>query len=123
MAEPPPVEFCAFEVATPIGRFTRMGACRDGRIIDVNFATAWYLAQQGEPEAQRLADALVPPDPGDFRRFGRRAVHTAEELFMGAGPSPADWWRRDPPPRGLNGETLVYEKDEVKLLEDPWRGS
>jgi hypothetical protein len=96
-----------------------MGGFRDGRIMDLNFATAWYLAQQGEPEPQRLADALVPADPDDFRRFGLRAVHTAEELFMGAGPDPHDWWRRDPPPRGPNDETLVYRPDEVRLMGEP----
>jgi hypothetical protein len=88
---------------------------KDGRIVDLNFATAWYMAQTGEAEPQRLADALVPDTMLEFLRTGLRASHTAEELFLGAGPHPADWWRRDPPPRGPNDETLVYLPADVRL--------
>ena len=51
----------------------------------------------------------------EFLRAGLRAMHTAEELFMGAGPRPADWWKIEAPPRGPNDETLVYCPDQVRL--------
>jgi len=109
------MKLCTFEVSTHLGRYSRVGAYRDGRIIDLNFATAWYMSQQGESEPQQLADALVPASMPSFLRAGLRATHTAEELFQGAGDKPADWWRQDPPPRGPNDETLVYQPDQVRL--------
>ncbi len=80
----------------------------------MNSATAWYLAQQGEPEPQRLANGLAPADMLDFLRAGLRSMHSAEELFSESGP-PVDWWRRDPPPRGPNDETIVYRPEEVRV--------
>src|SRR5579885_3272789 len=68
------MKLCTFEVSTHLGRHTRVGAFKDGRIIDLNFATAWYLAQQGESEPQQLADALVPPKMLEFLRAGLRAM-------------------------------------------------
>jgi len=109
------MKLCTFEVSTHLGRHSRVGAYKDGRILDLNFATAWYLAQQGESDPQVLADALVPPKMLEFLRAGLRAMHTSEELFFGAGPRPADWWKIETPPRGPNDETLVYGTDQVRL--------
>lgn len=109
------MRLCTFEVASHLGRHCRVGAFRDGRVIDLNFATAWNLSQQGESEPQQLANALVPPAMLEFLRAGLRALHTAEELFGGAGPRPADWWKLESPPRGPNDETLVYTPDQVRL--------
>jgi hypothetical protein len=108
------MRLCTFEISTHVGRHSRVGAFKDGRVIDLNFATAWNLAQQGESEPQQLADALVPATMLEFLRAGLRAMHTAEELFMGAAP-PADWWKLPCPPRGPNDETLVYAPDQVRL--------
>ncbi len=110
------MKLCTFEVSTPVGRHRRVGAFKDGMIADLNFATAWYLEQQGEAEPQRLADALVPAAMPDFLAAGLRAMHTAEELFLGDGPRPTDWWKHSPPPKGPNDETLVYHPREVRLL-------
>jgi len=118
------MKLCTFEVATHLGRYSRVGAYKDGRIIDLNFAAAWHLAQQGESDPQQLADALVPPSMPGFLRAGLRATHTAEELFEPSGPRPAEWWQQDPPPRGPNDETLVYLPDQVRLrapLPNPTR--
>lgn len=109
------MRLCTFEVSTHLGRHSRVGALLDGRIMDLNFATAWYLAQQGEAEPQPLADALVPSRMIDFLRAGLRATHTAADLFAGAGPYPHNWWKLDSPPRGPNDETLVYLPDQVRL--------
>src|SRR5580658_8832584 len=118
------MKLCTFEVATHLGRYSRVGAYKDGRIIDLNFATAWYMAQQGESEPQQLADALVPASMPSFLRAGLRATHTAEELFDPNGPRPPEWWRLDPPPRGPNDETMVYQPEQVRLrapLPNPTR--
>jgi len=118
------MRLCTFEVATHLGRHSRVGVFKDSRIIDINFATAWYLAQQGESEPQQLADALAPSNMLEFLRAGLRALHTSEELFLGAGPRPAEWWTLESPPRGPNDETLVYKPAEVRLcapLPNPTR--
>ena len=97
-----------------MGRHCRVGALHGGAIIDLNFGTAWYLAQQGEPEPQRLANGLAPADMVDFLRMGLRSRHAADELLRDSGPL-ADWWLRDPLPRGPNDETMVYRPEEVRL--------
>src|SRR5262245_58408547 len=107
------MKLCTFEVATHLGRHSRVGAYRDGRIVDLNFATAWRLSEQGESDPQQLANALVPPTMPEFLGAGLRATHTAEELFLGANPE--NWWHKDPAPRGPNDETLVYTPDQVRL--------
>ena len=109
------MKLCTFEVSTPVGRHSRVGVWNEECIIDVNFSTAWYLSQQGEPEPQRLADALAPSKMLEFLRAGLRAVNATEELFRESGPQPSGWWREDSPPRGHNGETLVYRPDEVRI--------
>jgi hypothetical protein len=111
------LKLCTFEVCTHLGRHRRLGAHKEGRVLDLNFATAWYLAQTGEPDPQILANALVPPLMIGYLRSGLRASHTAEELFLGSGPHPAEWWRCDPPPQGPNGETLVYHDGCVRLFD------
>ncbi len=104
-----------FEVSTPVGRHSRVGVWNEECIIDVNFSTAWYLSQQGEPEPHRLANALAPAGMLDFLRAGLRAVNATEELFRESGPQPSGWWRQASPPRGPNDETLVYQPNEVRF--------
>ena len=109
------MRLCTFEVAGHLGRHSRVGAFRDGRVIDLNFATAWHLSQQGESEPQHLANALAPSSMLEFLRAGLRALHTSEQLFGSAGPHPADWWKLETPPRGPNDETLVHLPGQVRL--------
>ena len=116
MTETFALRLCTFEVATPVGKQRRLGALVDGCIADLNFATAWYMEQTGETEPQRMADALVPADLATFAKFGLRAVHTAEELFLGSGPSPSHWWTEGDAMRGPNDEKLVYRLEEVRML-------
>jgi hypothetical protein len=109
------MKLCNFEVSTPVGRHNRVGVWNEECIIDVNFSTAWYLGQQGEPEPQRLANALAPSSMLDFLRAGLRAVNSTEELFRESGPQPSGWWKQDSPPRGPNDERLVYQPNEVRF--------
>ena len=101
------MKLCTFEVATHVGRRQRVGVYVDGRIIDVNFATAWRQQQKDEPEPQRLADALAPANMLDFLRAGPRALHAARNAASGWGAAC---------PSGVNGETLIYREAEVRLL-------
>ena len=104
------MKLCTFEVATHAGRLQRVGVYVDGRIVDVNFATAWRQQQKDEPEPQRLADALAPANMLDFLRAGPRAIHAAQDAGrLVASGLEAGW-------RGGNGETLVYREAEVRLL-------
>src|SRR5690349_19847517 len=109
------MKLCTFEVATHVGRYNRVGVFKDGRIVDLNFATAWLLARRGEGDPQQLADALVPANLPAFLRAGLRATRAAEEVFTAAASETAGWWKREPPPRGPNDETLVYKPDQVRL--------
>ena len=101
------MKLCTFEVATQVGRRQRVGVYVDGRIVDVNFATAWRQQQKDEPEPQRLADALAPANMLDFLRAGPRALHAARDAASGWGAAC---------PSGVNGETLIYREAEVRLL-------
>jgi 2-keto-4-pentenoate hydratase/2-oxohepta-3-ene-1,7-dioic acid hydratase in catechol pathway len=109
------MKLATFQVRTHLGRHDRLGAYLDGRLVDLNFAYAWYMSQQREPAPQALADAHLPGNMLDWLRSGERGLHCALELFLGAGPAPAHWWKEAAPPRGVNDETLVYDPSEVKL--------
>jgi hypothetical protein len=110
------MKLCSFEVATHLGRHCRVGAFLDGRIVDLNFATAWFLAQQGESDPQRLANALAPSKMINFLGAGLRAIQASEQLFREDGPRPERWWECVPPPRGPNDETLVHEAGTVQVV-------
>ena len=86
------MKLCTFEVATHVGRHCRLGAFRSGRIVDLNFATAWYLAQQGEPEPQKLANALVPESDRvavTTQRRDREQTELTIEYTVQGGPAAA----------------------------------
>src|SRR5207247_11429478 len=102
------MKLCTFEVATHVGRRQRVGVYVDGRIIDVNFTTAWRQQQKGEPEPQRLADALAPANMLDFLRAGPRALHAARTAASGWGAAR---------PSGGDGETLIYREAAVRLVD------
>ena len=104
------MKLCTFEVATPLGRHSRVGLYTDGRIIDVNFATAWRQAEKGQPDSNRLADALAPSNMLDFLRAGHRAMHAAERATAVLQEETGNEY-----PAGPNGETLVYNAGEVRL--------
>ncbi len=102
------MRLCTFEVRTHVGRHRRLGAVTDSGIVDLNFAYAAHLARQGEPCAQRAADALVPASLLALLEGGASALERARHLLATALPARTD--------RGRNDETLVYAPHEVRLL-------
>ena len=60
----------SFQVHTPVGTFTRVGALRDQQLVDLNMAYARFLADQQEVQPYRLANAQVPPTMLEFREGG-----------------------------------------------------
>ena len=77
-------------------------------IIDLNFTCATRLAAQGEVQPQKLADVLLPGDMRAFLDAGPGAMKMARETIAFCKESGIR--------SGPNGETLLYEPAEVKLL-------
>lgn len=102
------MRLCTFEVRTHLGRHRRLGAVRPEGIVDLNFAYALHRAQDGEPQPQRMADALLPSNMLAFLEGGAPAMHRARHLL--------DMPPLTPDLRGLNDETLLYQPNEVSLL-------
>ncbi|HBY58660.1 MAG TPA: hypothetical protein DEH78_02485 [Solibacterales bacterium] len=99
------MKLCTFEVPTPVGRVRRLGAVVSEGIVDLNFAYALSLADQGEGRPQRAADVLLPASMREFLEAGPRAMDRAREVLESRVDGP-----------GLNGETLLYRPGEVRLL-------
>jgi len=101
------MKYYTFRVATPVGGITRIGAEQDGRLADLNAATAALLTHLGEPDPGEYADFLVPPDMVGYLSRGdkaRRAVEDALEYLAGGGAT------------GRDGARLTYDFGEVRLL-------
>ena len=103
------MKLCTFEVRTPLGLYSRLGAVTDQGIADLNFACARLLRAQGEPQPQKVADALLPADMLEYLRGEERAADLARRSLEALRAAPPD----SPGPRG---ETLLYSPNEVKLL-------
>src|SRR5438045_1154397 len=70
------------------GGARRIGARAGENIIDLNRAYAAQLASRGEAAAQRLADAVVPPDMRALFEGGDRSLESARQALafaQGAG--------------------------------------
>ncbi len=105
------MKLCTFEVRTPAGRVRRLGAVLGDSILDLNFACAWHLAQKHEPRPQKLADVVLPANMLEFLEEGKTALSFAAQTLAalgGAGASACE--------DGLNGERLLYQRSEVRLL-------
>ena len=51
-----------YQVSTPIGKFERIGAELDGKLIDLNLPCASYFCERGEPKPYEYA-------PSSFRQI------------------------------------------------------
>ncbi|MBL8210011.1 MAG: fumarylacetoacetate hydrolase family protein [Bryobacterales bacterium] len=98
------MKLCTFEVRTALGAVSRTGVVNGGDIIDINTATAWRLAEEGEPRPQIVADVLAPGNMLEFvQGWTTSLAHAAKTLAM------------ELPATGLRGARLRYRADEVWL--------
>jgi 2-keto-4-pentenoate hydratase/2-oxohepta-3-ene-1,7-dioic acid hydratase in catechol pathway len=106
------LKLCTFEIHTHLGRHRRLGAMFNQAapegIIDLNFACAARLAAQGEVQPQKLADVFLPGDMRAFLNAGPGAMKMARETIAFCEQSGIR--------SGPNGETLLYDPTEIKLL-------
>lgn len=95
------------------GHGERIGALlADGRIVDLvnGFAAAQGARRNGSGGAS--ADTEMPSEMIAFFEGGRVTREMAESVLGSAGEA----LRRGDEPRGPRGESVVYERDAVKLL-------
>jgi len=107
------MKIVTFEVSTPLGRVSRLGALADGdetgRVIDLNAAFGRYLtAETDEPTPQEFADLRVPSEVIGWLRAGTEGRKAAANAIAYA--------RSHPDVAGLAGERLIYPRAEVRLL-------
>ncbi len=87
----------------------RTGVLRDETVVDISLAFAKYLHErQGERHAQRLANALCPPELGHFIEGGQRSLDNAQKaldyLFSEVQHQ-----------KGMRGEKIIQTASEVIL--------
>lgn len=102
------MRLCTIEIRSNLGRRKRLGLILSESILDLNFATAWRLAADGHTFAQEMADALVPSSMLRFIQGGSTALNEAQITF--------ERWMAQRPEDGPNEETLLYPRDEVRLV-------
>lgn len=102
------MRLCTFEVRTVLGTFQRLGAQTPQGIVDLCAACAWHLHTKGEPQPYRIAGALVGADMLSFLQIGGTAMTLARTTVEHLSAQPA-------PPTGLNGETLLFAPESVRL--------
>ena len=80
------MKLVTFELSGPLGPIERVGAWRDGRVVDLNRAAARLYGRQGKARPQARADFFVPAemlallDGGDESLDeARRALESADE--------------------------------------------
>jgi 2-keto-4-pentenoate hydratase/2-oxohepta-3-ene-1,7-dioic acid hydratase in catechol pathway len=107
------MKLVTFEVATPVGPMERLGALIDGdetgRIADLTAAcAAWLGRETDEPTPRELAELRCPPDMIDWLRGAHKSREAAERAVAYATANATE--------AGLDGERLIYARDEVRLL-------
>lgn len=103
------MKLCSFQVQTPVGIFTRVGALHDQHVLDLNMAYARFLADQQEVQPYRLANAQVPPTMLEFLEGGPSTMAAARRAFgyiASLGPSV----------KGPMGETIWYHSASVRMI-------
>ena len=103
------MKLVTFEIATPVGKFARVGALTKEKIVDLNMAYTLLLAELGEAQPYRLAEAQVPSTMLTFLEGGAFPMGKAHQALSFVVDS-------DNVVAGPAGETLVYSRDSVRLL-------
>ncbi len=110
------MKLVTFEIATPVGRFQRLGALMPEMeyILDLNAAYAWWLNTQGKSFPQRLANALAPSSMREFIEGGEQSLDEARKLMAFVS---GEWNLQEAVRfKGENGENLLFHRSGVKLL-------
>lgn len=103
------MKLVSFQVRTPVGTFTRVGASHDRTFVDLNLAYVRLLADQQEAQPRRLADAQVPATMLKFLEGGPSAMAAARHALdhaVNLGSSVT----------GPAGETIFYDVASVRLM-------
>lgn len=105
------MKLVTFEIKTVLGRFLRAGALVHNatKVVDLNAAYAWQLAEEGEAQPQRLADVILPSQMNDLIAMGDRALDAAQGVVEQFEKISSD------PPLGLNEATLLFSLKEANL--------
>ncbi len=101
------MKLCTFEVSTRVGRQRRLGAVTAAGVVDLNFACARLLSEKGEPRPRKLASVVLPDNILEFLEEGSTAARYAAETLDAVARGPGE---------GINGETILYDRGEVRLL-------
>ncbi len=75
------MKLVSFQIQTPVGRFTRVGALHGEGIVDLNMACARMLADRNEAQPRRLADAMAPASMLELLEGGPSAMATARQAL------------------------------------------
>jgi 2-keto-4-pentenoate hydratase/2-oxohepta-3-ene-1,7-dioic acid hydratase in catechol pathway len=87
----------------------RVGALRDGSVIDLSAAFAKYLHEaKGEARAAEIAAALVPSDLVRLIEGGKRALDDAQKALEHLGAKAQSL-------TGVNGAPIVFPASTVKI--------
>lgn len=103
------MKLVSFQINSPIGVMTRVGARHDRAVVDLNMAYARLLADRQEAQPRRLADAQVPATMLEFLEGGASTLDAARRAFDCAvvhGSSAT----------GPAGETIFYDPATVRLI-------
>lgn len=106
------MKLVSFEVKTPLGRFTRVGALSSGRIIDLRLAYASYLSYEKSEDGYAIANFTIPSVMVEYLTLGSLAMEASRKAleFVEAR------LRKEDEFKGPSGEQVVYGREEVKLL-------
>jgi 2-keto-4-pentenoate hydratase/2-oxohepta-3-ene-1,7-dioic acid hydratase in catechol pathway len=100
------MKLVSFQVRTPVGTFTRVGAIQGQQVVDLNMAYARWLVDQQEAQPQRLANAQVPSTMLEFLEGGSSTLAAARRAkdYVTALPTSV---------KGPSGEMIVYAASDV----------
>ena len=106
------MKFTTFEIATPLGNISRIGALAEGGggqiALDLAGGYAAYLQEEGkEPRFREYADFRLPQDMCELMAGGEPsllAARAAQEFIL-----------ENPDRRGPDGEQLVFSLHEIRL--------
>jgi 2-keto-4-pentenoate hydratase/2-oxohepta-3-ene-1,7-dioic acid hydratase in catechol pathway len=101
-----------YQVTTCIGRFERIGAELDGKLVDLNLACTSYLEETKDPNPYASASFYIPPHMVKFFEGGEKSKNMARESLHFVQTK----LQKEGKIGGPNGEQVVYTFNEVKLM-------